>query len=716
MEQDLTIPEGYDARAVNLARAIRTRESKGDYNAVGDAGTSHGAYQWQKDTWSSHANEAGLDANDFSPKNQDNVAYHVIKNRIDRGMSLPEIAAEWNSGSSKGWENKVGDTVINGKKLHYDVPAYVNAVNDYYQDIKEKSSGHGLPQDSQGLQTADTAGSTNTVPEQSGLLARIGQGLAKPFDRIGGSLLQKIHDVTGLGSNQTDQNGQMTGLLGNKVDSLGYRNGQKLDTLGTTLDTTGAVAEGLSNFVGGGVARNVGKGILSKTLAHAVPLVKQGALTGGLAAGGNSLQNGDGALDTAIKTGEGLVGGAITAPVLGLGLPGAVKGYGTLRNALDNSPKNVSKNILEGLTKVEDYPAMRDAAVQANAKGIDPKKIISQTDLLRGAVDENGTIHTIGDGMAHDQYQKFIRPAESVVSDILKKEGRSIPLSDVETQLRNAVDHSKLEGAALDRAHAEVDAEIKGLARRADKNGKISLDRIHSAKVNKYATINYTVPESKIGGKVIAKALKNIVEKETKSLDVKNVNKELSKHYAMLKYLEKLDGKKVEGGRLGKYTSQIIGGMVGSHAGPLGTIAGSEAARFFHGLNMSGKLGGKGIVGKGLEHSDLMKQAIANSKSPRLALPAPKPQAPKIQSTGGKVIPLTKETPSTISKREGILGKKYQKTYVPEKKTLALPKPSSVIKSSNYVPVAVKPTKEVDISRGFPKKWILDKSNLKKKN
>ena len=38
--EDLKIPEGFDPGAVNLARAIRKQESNGNYNEVGDNGTS----------------------------------------------------------------------------------------------------------------------------------------------------------------------------------------------------------------------------------------------------------------------------------------------------------------------------------------------------------------------------------------------------------------------------------------------------------------------------------------------------------------------------------------------------------------------------------------------------------------------------------------------------------------------------------------------------
>ena len=46
-----------DNDALNLAKAIRQKESGGNFNAIGDNGTSKGAYQWQPGTWKAHAKQ-----------------------------------------------------------------------------------------------------------------------------------------------------------------------------------------------------------------------------------------------------------------------------------------------------------------------------------------------------------------------------------------------------------------------------------------------------------------------------------------------------------------------------------------------------------------------------------------------------------------------------------------------------------------------------------
>lgn len=187
MDPSLTIPDGLDAGAVNLARAIRHRESGGDYERFGDNNTSYGAYQWNNgDTplqkggipanFKSDATTYGLDPNDFSPKNQDMVAYHKIKALKDAGKNVLDIAAIWNHGTDKGWEDAVGDhTYPDGTKVHYDTPAYVKSVNDYYQEMKDKSG--------------DSSTSTQTGPQDD--------TQAQPETSIGQKILNTAGDISG---------------------------------------------------------------------------------------------------------------------------------------------------------------------------------------------------------------------------------------------------------------------------------------------------------------------------------------------------------------------------------------------------------------------------------------------------------------------------------------------------------------------------------------
>lgn len=272
--------------------------------------------------------------------------------------------------------------------------------------------------------------------------------------------------------------------------------------------------------------------------------------------------------------------------------------------------KLVTQRVGE-LSKLEANNApLRKVIAKSSKQGIDVKQTLAETDLLHGAVDDNGTIRT---QPAIQELNDFIQPYESVISKSLDKEGVKISLKSVEKQLAHAIDNSGLEADALETAYNKLGSTMKGLERRADADGNISISKVHDAKVSKYANIDYINPGAKVADKAIARTFKEIVEQNTKSADVKTLNAELSKHFAVLNLLEKLDGKKVEGGRLGKYFAKTVGAVVGSHFGPLGSIVGAELGGRIKGSTMSRSFGGK--TGAPLTMSETMKSAHANVQS-----------------------------------------------------------------------------------------------------
>lgn len=304
---------------------------------------------------------------------------------------------------------------------------------------------------------------------------------------------------------------------------------------------------------------------------------------------------------------------ATTVGSAALGLKGAKPVASTVKETVakplgTEAPAIVSKRVGE-LTKLEDsYSAIRKSTAKAKEKGIDSKSLLAQTDLLHNAVDDTGTIRTQN---AIHELNTFIKPHENVISANLAKEGVNIPFESVKQALTTAIDKSGLEGAALESAYTKLDSELAGLSRRAD-GGNISLAKIQDAKINKYSTIDYMNAGAKIADKAIARTYKTLVEDHTKSVDVKALNNELAGHYSILSLLEKLDGKKVEGGRLGKYFARTVGSIVGSHFGPLGAIAGAEIAGRLKGASMSSTF--KGKTGAKLQVSEAMTKATAQSK------------------------------------------------------------------------------------------------------
>lgn len=386
--------------------------------------------------------------------------------------------------------------------------------------------------------------------------------------------------------------------------------------------------------------------------------------------------------------------GTVLAGALGTAQTG-VHEVRNLKDPIQKANKIISIREKE-LQKLEDnYQSIRKVTNKTKSQGIDPKKILAETDLLNGAVDNTGTLRTQN---ASIELNDFIRPQEKVISDSLKREGVLVNLADVRAKLLKMVDDSGIKGGAKLRAIKNVDDDIAGLMLEADNTGKVPLSTIHDAKIDKYANINFLNPESKRVDKAIAKGLKELVETNTRSVDVKNLNRELQQHYSVLDLLEKLDGKKVEGGKLGKYFAQTVGGIVGSHFGPLGAIIGAEVGSGLKGAQMASKFGGK--TGITLKQSEDMQRALTQSKLPRLGLPKPSSNV-RTSVSSGAVIPLRDRirlpdeaqamsaNPSYSSNNLGSLNTNQSTTIIPTRigisKSITLPKGSSISETRSIV-------------------------------
>lgn len=129
----------YSTNTKDIADAIKSVESNGDYTIFGDKGNSWGAYQYSQSTWNADASayRASLEASGqtgpvppmewgkASPQVQDAVAQFKIKSLQDQGYAPDQIASIWNHGSPS-YEGVVGTNAETG--IHYDTPGYVAKV------------------------------------------------------------------------------------------------------------------------------------------------------------------------------------------------------------------------------------------------------------------------------------------------------------------------------------------------------------------------------------------------------------------------------------------------------------------------------------------------------------------------------------------------------------------------------------------------------------
>lgn len=516
-------------------------------------------------------------------------------------------------------------TFSNGKKINFNG-------NPTPQDIEEVSQKFGMSATPASSPTPQGSTQTDATQPKVGLMQGLIRGIASP-------VLRGVANIATLGDlgNQAayDKDNSQGVSFGDYLGS--YRPiGATKDAQGNDLsfgkrlaDTVGTGLEGASFAIPGSEAvEAAGEGATgaigaATDAAKAGRFVKaakigasEGATIGGLAGAGQGLQdpNGDTA-STLVSTGIGAVGGGLTG-----GLLGGAGGLIGKANSASRSAAAVEDNLSD-LSDIESKnKSVANAIAKAKDSGVDAKNIIANTDMMRGSVDSDGTLRTKQEGGVLSQYQKFMDNKEGMIRANLVKEGKTMPLADVESALKKTVNKSGLEGSSLTAAHNQVRAEIEGYKYRTLPDGTIPLSSLQDAKVSKYRTLNYDNPESQQIGKTIASGLKDVIEKNTSSIGVKNLNKELGGHYATMDVLEALDGKKVKGGRLGKYVARTIGGMAGSHLGPVGTLVGADIADRIQGSILKNTFN-NGLVGKGLTESPEMIDAIERANGLRRKLP-----------------------------------------------------------------------------------------------
>lgn len=353
-----------DPDVIALSKAIFQHESGGDYNAVGDAGTSHGAGQWQAATWKSQAKDVLGDENaPMTPDNQKAVIQVSIAKDKASGLNPAQIAAKWNSGSPDGWENKIGTTTINGQQIKYNVPAYVKAVTDLYQ--QNKGQGNPVSSTLQGSQ-----------PQGSGF----GGGLVQPGQN-GSQLDQQIQGILQKSQSQPGQDE----TLGDQLKERGE-------------DVTGALGlagQGVNEAISGHPVRglfDVGSGALQTV----------GAAAGGI---GDVLGKGLG-LIPGVKQAEGLIGQGVgklaqTAP--GQAVVGAAQDFSAKHPVVAKdigSAFNIGSLATGGIGAKVGKDAIEKGVVQGAregilgglAKGVAQKSAIKQAEELLGSTPTKGAV------------------------------------------------------------------------------------------------------------------------------------------------------------------------------------------------------------------------------------------------------------------------------------------------------------------------------------
>lgn len=356
-----------------------------------------------------------------------------------------------------------------------------------------------------------------------------------------------------------------------------------------------------------------------------------------------------------------------------------------LRYAGEVTPKVISKakevmpklpqnngvnNVVKELAKIEDkYVKTRNANLYS--KDVDASRTrIAESNVLDGAVDTDGVIRTKGVGGAIDQYKaQTIDGLEDIVRKALIESKETIPVSEVRRVLVREVGNSGLEGADLVSALKKIDKEIEGLNTRIKGSSIVDLRYLHDNKIATTKNINYmTPPEKATYRKAVARAYKMLVEENSKKVEVKKINNELSTYYKDIERLELLDGARAEGGRLGKYTASMAGTLIGGAAGSVGGgvgaavggIIGGEAAQVLKGIGMSRTFKGGG---KGLPKSAVLEKARLSIPDKAVKAKTGLPKTKEITELEGKIAKNVADQKKAIAKGDFALVQALKEVY-----------------------------------------------------
>lgn len=241
--EPITLQDGtsLDPKIVKVMRAIRQVESGGDFNAVGDNGESHGAYQWNKNNYKNAAKQYLGDENaPMTPENQNKVAYSQIKAYKDQGLQPEEIAARWN-GAHK---DEAGSYTYNN-------PEYGKKFRDALQANQQENSGFVTNVDLPEAQPTQQSGVLGTNPTDSTFGKITNNSLTRGLINLvpGASTLSKsIGTLGGLAAEK------VKGAFGGQDNSKNYDLSapSPVDTAiaGAEFVGTGATVQGLGGLLG----------------------------------------------------------------------------------------------------------------------------------------------------------------------------------------------------------------------------------------------------------------------------------------------------------------------------------------------------------------------------------------------------------------------------------------------------------------------------------
>lgn len=610
-----------DQQALNLTHAIALAETgsngKPNYTAIGDNGTSHGAYQWQPGNFAAAATRFGLNPSDLSPENQDKVAYAQVKSYKDQGYTPAQIASLWNSGQPNNYVNHSGSTVINGKSVSYDTPAYVGRVKSNYLSLIGKGNSATA-----GTEPTSTSDAATTVAAQRASLQKSGlpvsvnpnkaqptvvggllRGLIRPLVRGVNTIAEPIEKATG-----TAPASEYSNYLGD-ISGFGMKAGQtsteRLKDIGGGALELGALAvPGLGELgagadaavEGGEAAADAAKTV--STLGKAASAAKEGAIIGGAGNAGNTLDtNNDATAGDVIKSGlEGAAGGAVISGAGSL-LSSGVKGISMLRNPTVEDVANARAGVEKAYEQTFNMTPTQ-MAKEAAAKTRTGGNLFST--LAKYAPDVTDGKGNFDIAKANTGLDNASNQFKDALSSAASKESTIFNLDKFKQYAEDGTDNSIKTATGRVTAKLRIDNEIAALQKEQpnlfseiQRDGKtvtgITSDGIEQLRQsgNAMTPFNASDPEriNASAGYSLGNAARKIVEEEGTFPSYRQANKEWGQIIDAKTKLQKLadTGKKFRtpGGFAGSIARKVASGVIGFHtAGYPGLVLGEMGSEY----------------------------------------------------------------------------------------------------------------------------------------
>lgn len=272
----------------------------------------------------------------------------------------------------------------------------------------------------------------------------------------------------------------------------------------------------------------------------------------------------------------------------------------TVSDALPNfSPtaQDVIAKRTSALQELADrYTRVGDVVNDAQGRNFDPIADIAQDDSFIPEIDKEGSVDS---SQAIKKLNDFIKPLAQTERQAIEAEGVSSSFDKFSNTALQAADKYIDRGASYKNIVSRIQSDMEVYKENYGENGTIPDVKLDDIKNAKYKIVNWNNEDAQIADKIVAKAARDTIISDTKNADIKGLNDVMSRYYTARDFLDAIDSKKIKGGRLGKYFAQTLGGMAGSHFGPLGTLVGAYVADTTHGKILQTKF--NPVINNGIE-------------------------------------------------------------------------------------------------------------------